>query len=361
LLSNVGPSDSAPATVDAIIVPTSRPVAYVRKAIKLAAELDCMLVVLCSQLANVKDTVAEARKYGAKIVAVDTEGLPPGLMPSFETSVNLRSTKFDRTSDLSLKRNLGLLLADVLDWKRVVFLDDDITVRSPEDLRDAVGLLGSHAAVGLANDGYHDNSVVCHAYRDAGGHQESFIGGGALAVGADSFRSFFPNIYSEDWFFLVDDNDHLRRTAVTGKALQSPYDPFSDVRRARSEEFGDCLAEGIYRLLDAGRPVQDADLKYWREFLENRRLFIGEVLAMVEASGLESAEKARRIAALKAARGRNLLIEPRMCVDYLRWWRIDRDRWALHLADVRLVHGYGLELEKAIFSLGLTHCSLIAV
>jgi hypothetical protein len=357
----VGAADSVPADVDAIIVPTSRPTANLSKAIALAAELDCLLVALCSKLAKADGAEREARKSGVKIVAIDTGTLPSGLMPEFATSTRLRSTEFHRSTDLSSKRNLGLLLADVIGWERVVFLDDDITVHRPDDLRDAAGLLSCHAAVGLANDGYHDNSVVCHAYRDAGGRQDSFIGGGALAVGEESFRSFFPNIYSEDWFFLIGENNRLRRTAVTGKALQSPYDPFSDIRRARAEEFGDCLAEGIYRLLDSGGRIQDATFKYWRGFLDSRRRFIDDVRRMVAASGLDPVLKARRLAALTAARNRSMSITPKLCVDYLRWWRADRDRWKLHLEDIREEHGFDLELEKALARLGLMHCSRIAV
>jgi glycosyltransferase involved in cell wall biosynthesis len=361
LLSRLKAADSLPADVDAIIVPTSRPTANLSKAIALAARLDCTLVTLCSQSANVDDAVAEAKLAGVRILAVDVDKLPPGLMPEFATSVKLRSTVYHRQTDLSAKRNLGLLLADVIGWERVVFLDDDITVERPEDLRDAAGLLSSHDAVGLANDGYHDNSVVCHAYRDAGGHQESFIGGGALAVGVESYRSFFPNIYSEDWFFLIGDNSRLRRTAVTGKALQSPYDPFSDIRRARAEEFGDCLAEGVFGLLDSGNRIEDATFSYWRGFLDNRRRFIDDVREMVLASDVDHEVKTRRTAALGAARKRSLLVSPKLCVDYLRWWRSDRDRWTLHLEDIRLKHGYGLEPKVAFDALGLMDCSRTAL
>jgi len=61
--------------------------------------------------------------------------------------------------------------------KRVVFLDDDIRVPDPADLGKAVSLLGTHAAVGLGIGGFPDNSMVCRAFREAGGRQETFIGG----------------------------------------------------------------------------------------------------------------------------------------------------------------------------------------
>jgi len=362
LLSPVKAADSVPADVDAIIVPTSRPIANLSKAIALAARLDCTLVALCSQSANADDAVAEAKTAGVKIIAVDTDPLPAGVIPEFQTGTRLRSTVFNRPTDLSAKRNLGLLLADVIGWKRVVFLDDDITIERLDDLRDAAGLLSNHHAVGLANDGYHDNSVVCHAYRDAGGKQESFIGGGALAVGEESYRSFFPNIYSEDWFFLIGDNNRLRPTAITGKASQSPYDPFLDIRRARAEEFGDCLAEGVYRLLDSGQPIQDATFKYWRGFLDHRKRFIEDVRDLVVRDDrLEIEVKSRRIAALTAARNRSSIITPKLCVAYLQWWQADRDRWTLHLEDIRQSHGFGLTPEKAIARLGLMHCARTAL
>jgi hypothetical protein len=355
LLTGAGTVEVKPAQVDAIIVPTARPVAYLRKAIALADQLGCTLLVLCSKLAKAPDAAKAGKDSRASVVAIDTDGLPSGLVPNFKTSAVLRGNRFNRRTDTSIKRNLGLLLAEVAGWERIVFLDDDITVPRPDDLLDAAGLLASHAAVGLSNGGYPDNSVVCHAYRETGGPQDTFIGGGALAVGAASFTSFFPNIYNEDWFFLLDD-DRLRPSTVTGLAVQSPYDPFSDVRRARSEELGDCLAEGVFSLLDTGGRVQDADARYWRGFLDKRRRFIDDVLCRVQSADNDLAEKARMIAALKAARGRNQFIEPELCVDYLRVWRTDRDLWRRHLDDIGRKHGYGMTLDKVLADLGLMHC-----
>jgi hypothetical protein len=355
LLTGAETVEVKPGQVDAIIVPTARPVAYLRQAIALADQLGCTLLVLCSKLAKAPDAAKAGKESRVSIVAIDTDSLPSGLVPNFKTSAVLRGNRFNRRTDTSIKRNLGLLLAEVAGWERIVFLDDDITVPRPDDLLDAAGLLASHAAVGLSNGGYPDNSVVCHAYREAGGPQDTFIGGGALAVGAASFTSFFPNIYNEDWFFLLDD-DRLRPSTVTGLAVQSPYDPFSDVRRARSEELGDCLAEGVFSLLDTGGRVQDADARYWRGFLDKRRRFIDDVLCRVQSADNDLAEKARMIAALKAARGRNQFIEPELCVDYLRVWRTDRDLWRRHLDEIGRKHGHGMTLDKVLADLGLMHC-----
>ena len=101
--------------------------------------------------------------------------------------------------------------------------------------------------------------MVCHAFRAGGGKQETFIGGGALAVEMRRNRSFFPNIYNEDWFFVLDAGKRLQPVATVGQVLQYPYDPYR-VERARAEEFGDVLAEGIFWLLDQGKPASDGDL-----------------------------------------------------------------------------------------------------
>ena len=46
---------------------------------------------------------------------------------TFETSdSSFAELKAERDSDLSLKRNLGLLLARLMRWEKIMFLDDDI-------------------------------------------------------------------------------------------------------------------------------------------------------------------------------------------------------------------------------------------
>jgi hypothetical protein len=324
LLTN---ANGVPSTVDAIIVPTNRTPGYLRTAMSLARDLECTLLVLCSQRASVDKTAELAGEIGVDLIAIDVDRVPADLLPKFETDkLMVNNATFKRRTDTSLKRNLGLLFAKAAGWRRVVFLDDDIKVPDPTDLAVAAGLTDAYAGVGLAIGGYPDNSVVCHAYREVGAFQDTFIGGGALAVGAQSLTSFFPNVYNEDWFFLLDDNG-MRRTAVTGHAIQKPYDPFAHESRARTEEFGDCLAEGVFALFDNNNSIDNADEPYWRSFLDNRRQLITDVLDKVENPLRDPAETRRMVTALKAARGRSNLIEPKLCVDYLAALVRDRETW----------------------------------
>lgn len=319
-----------PAELDAIIVPTARNAATLDHAIELAAKLKCTLVALSSKWSSVREVVALAEGR-TKLIAIDIERLPKGVIPRFQTSEVLNRTPHRPKTDLSLKRNLGLLLARLIGWERVVFLDDDITVPEPTDLMTAAALTDHYAGVGLKIDGMLDNSVVCHAYRDAGGRQDTFVGGGAMAVSTKAVTSFFPNIYNEDWFFLLGD-DELRPTASTGVAIQQPYDPYRE-ERARKEELGDVLAEGLFWLLDTGRSLQHADEAHWTTFLRERAGFITDVIRMVEATDHDPALRRRMLAALKAARGRSQIITPELCVDYVKAWRADRVRWRQHVEE----------------------------
>ncbi|GAB3884602.1 hypothetical protein ACFQ1S_03755 [Kibdelosporangium lantanae] len=352
LLAEKTPTEQS--KVEAIIVPTGRPVAYLEPAIALAKHHRCTLVLLCSIRSYARLARKRARTAGVDVIAIDMADVPPHLLPVFETTTLLDQTKFQRRTDTSEKRNLGLLLAQAIGWERIVFLDDDIKVPDPDDLGKAVSLLGEHASVGLMIDpvrGFPDNSTVCHAYRDAGGYQDTFIGGGALAVGSESLSSFFPKIYNEDWFFLFNDNG-LRPSARAGKVIQQEYDPYRDPMRARSEELGDTLAEGVMWLMDNNQQLADANASFWAGFLFNRRKFLDEVMDMVELNVFEPGKRARMIESLKAARGRNWVIEPELCVDFMKRWLVDRRTWR-DLVNRTPRPRNGVNVEKGLVELGL--------
>lgn len=349
LLTGATSPDAITGKVEAIIVPSARTAPYLRHAAGLAQELKCFLVVLCSKRAR-RDQLCQLIRSEflmLDLIAVDMPGYRPAAMPEFETSTMLASTLLERRTDTSLKRNLALLLARTAGWKRVVFLDDDVEIPDPGDLRRAVGLLDDHDGVGLENGGFPDNSVVCHANRASGAWQDTFVGGGALAIPVDRVDAFFPNVYNEDWLFLLDDT-RLRKVTQVGRALQKPYDPFSE-DRARSEEFGDILAEGIYGLLDRGRRVQDADEAFWANFIRHRERFINEIIDRAARAELDEEQRNRIVNSLKASRGRLRLVEPALCVRYLQAWRRDSRRWR------RVLDGLpnGLDVEKALEHLGL--------
>jgi hypothetical protein len=335
--------------IDAIFVPTCRPPAYLDSAAKLARSLGCVLVTLHSKKWTTAAQALKRLPADLNLIAIDVKDTVHLNLPRWETTRELTGTVFACRSDLSAKRNLALSLSRMLGWSRILFLDDDITHVKLDDVRVAIGLLDTYNSVGLHVGGFPDHSVVCHAYQMAGGKQQEFIGGGALAIEVTRSESFFPDIYNDDWFFLLDGCDSLQPTAVTGKVIQQPYDPFRTPERARDEELGDVLAEGVYWLLDQGRRIVEADGIYWNGFLVKRRRFIERVLEMVKADrNLEAGERARRIAALKGSLGRLALITPHLCERYLRAWVSDRRQWRDYTAS--LPRGLGIPHAIAALS-----------
>jgi glycosyltransferase involved in cell wall biosynthesis len=357
LLQDPDTSEIVDRKLDAIIVPSARTAPYLVEAAGVAEELNTPLVVLASKRANRHDIIREIEDNGivADMIAVDVPVKLGPPMPKLETAAMFAGPPFERRTDISMKRNLGLLLARSIGWQRIIFLDDDITVPKPGDLPRAAGALNHHGAVGLQIGGYPDNSVVCHARRELGEKQDTFVGGGALTI--PTYRhpeAFFPNIYNEDWFFLLDDT-RLRTVSLVGEVLQRPYDPFINPDRARAEELGDTLAEGLFALLSRGNTIKDAlNDGYWLEFLRTRRRLIDHLLHKAMEKP-DSADRDHMIAALKAARGRSFLIEPRLCVRFLLAWQRDRVVWSETVGNLPV----GLQPKQALGLFGLGKASTV--
>ena len=281
--------------VDAIIVPTAREVTELGAAISLASKLDCTLVVLCSRKADASAAMALDRPATLDLIAVNHDA--GARLPRFKTTSMLTGRTFDRRTDTAAKRNIGLALSRMAGWQNVLFLDDDVERVDVKKLTGAAALLEHYDAVGLENVGFEDNSVVCHAKRAIDGDQGTFVGAGALLVPAARNTSFFPDIYNEDWFYLLNSRG-IAAVAMSGLCAQKRFDPFSEPDRARLEEFGDCLAEGIFSLLDNGVAAHAANTEFWRGFLELRRELI---LSLIEAvpTSLLSARREQVVGALK--------------------------------------------------------------
>jgi hypothetical protein len=91
------------------------------------------------------------------------------------------------------------VLAHYVGWRRIIFLDDDISVAVPGDLRRAARLLDQYAAVGLAIVSFPDGSVATHAYRQIGGTENKFLAAGALALEPASRKSYPGDEKSQHW------------------------------------------------------------------------------------------------------------------------------------------------------------------
>jgi hypothetical protein len=264
--------------------------------------------------------------------------LPPGnplaidLATSEDEELSAASPGWDR--DLSMKRKLALVLARLLGWRRLMFLDDDIYRIGTKDVA-ALAALENHSVSALIPKQYPNNSVVCHAHRLGGGHQDVFASASGIGVRCDRDElAFFPNVYNEDWFFFADEAAS-HRIAKVGESRQRKYDPYEDPGRAAREEFGDLLAEGIYARLDHNQGIWDVDAGYWRKFIKSRMEFhqrVTEALGRVEDRHRDEAARARN--SVRAAQDQLTRITPGLCQKFVRLWAADRVKWRSYLADL---------------------------
>jgi glycosyltransferase involved in cell wall biosynthesis len=255
------------------------------------------------------------------------------------TNEQLLAVSSGRTRDLSTKRNLGLVIAKMLGWQRLMFLDDDIFGISREDVAALAAGLNNHNVSVLIPEEYPDNSVACHAYRLGGEDQGKFASAGGMGVRCDrDDLPFFPNIYNEDWFFFADEAAN-RRINTVGKSQQKVYNPYEDPERAVKEEFGDLLAEGLYARLDKRLDIGSVDRGYWAEFIEGRKLFLERVARLLakKLNGEPNSDKRSEIRAAQnsiAAAQRQLTenITDELCQKFIDLWQADLIEWRSYLA-----------------------------
>jgi hypothetical protein len=355
----LGPADLPPAplsfkALDAIIVPASRTAAHLDQAVTLARATGCQLMVVCSRQARADDvSQLLALRSFTEAVVID---LPAGYghrWLEFATSHpqnigQLPGPCAARDSDLSIKRNLGLILARMLGWDRVFFMDDDITNVDVEDLRHTVSMLGRHHySVGMRVTDFPDNSVVCHAHRATGKFQDVWVSGSVLAVDCTAPIGFFPDVYNEDWLFFYNDAAEHRLGSSGLEATQLRYDPFDDPQRAARQEFGDVLAEGLYALLHRGQNTAHATQDYWINFLDARKGFLDAIVARAGSAQAEVRQK--MLNSVRAARECSTQIEPEFCEHYVRLWRKDLGRWEQTLKEIPQVPS----IARALSELGL--------
>jgi len=347
-------ADESP-VLDAIVVPASRPAPNLDHAITLARAAKSHLVVLCSHDTRPAEVHAllDARSFSAATVIEMPAGYTHEFF-EFETANWMReklpSVCAVRDSNLSVKRNVGLVLARMLGWKRIFFMDDDIRDLDAAVLSSTVSLLvgdDHYHSAGMSADEFPDNSVVCHARRAIGEFQGVFVSGSALAVDCTVSLSFFPDIYNEDWLFFYRDAVEGRLGHSGHFATQLKYYPFADPQRAAGQEFGDVIAEGLYALLEEGLGAEQATEERWAEFLDDRKRILEEILDRSDmAPGDIQADMKRAVQAALKCLGE---IQPDMCVDYVQRWRRDIELWERTLGWLPQVDS----IADALLKLGL--------
>jgi hypothetical protein len=348
-LLQVCPTQGRSASIDAVIVPTHRPVNRLRTSVELADSLNCPILILCSGAAEAGDA-AEILAGRLGVAATVTSSM---------IALGLETERLSMPSarpylDTGTKRNVGLMVARMLGWQRVLFIDDDIEGLTPAAVGVAAGVVATEdlTMVGWRYREFPDNSVVCHALRSSGRPQDVFIGSGALLVAISQRLPFFPAVYNEDWLFWHDDVAR-HRVGLGGDVRQLPYEPF-DVARATREEFGDVMAEGLFNLIHERRPVSRAERPYfWRGVLQERRILVEGVLerlGYLACSGRDARQYEKELLAVEASWDQLGLIEPDALAEFVIAWRNDLGRWNARLGELHPLR----RITDALRALGIT-------
>jgi hypothetical protein len=356
------PRPSASADLDAIIVPAARPAQNLLTAAGLAKETGARLIVLCSFRTHADEVRALLAKNSLPDAAVVAMPRKRGkwILRDLETTRYVhngpgKAVCGARNSDLSMKRNTGLLLARVLGWERIFFMDDDIRSVSADTVLSTVSLLGAadggYRTAGMSVAEYPDNSVVCHARREVGEYQGVFVSGSVLAVDCRVPFDFFPDLYNEDWLFFYRDAAEGRLATPGSLAEQLPYDPFADPQRAASEEFGDVIAEGLYALLHSGLGAGAADEEYWKQFLTDRNRVLDDVGRRLSSlhSTMRPELRGKVSRATSAAQQVLWRVTAKMCAEYVAAWQRDLGRWGKVLSNLESASS----IEDALRKVGL--------
>ena len=324
LLQQSADAEVSKRTLDAIVVPTIRPRSLQTAAV-LARGIGCALVVLCTTPEQVGQALAECGLLAEDLLVTWVPQSVEDNWMSFLTYTHPEH-EIERSchADIAGKRNIGLLLARMCGWRTIMYLDDDIRDITPNAISRAAALTSRFQAVGFEIGHYPDNSVVCHAYRLIGGRQGIFPGGSALLVDVERCDKLFPPIYNEDWLFLFDAVQN-RSVTSAGTGSQLEYQPFAHSRRAASEEFGDVIAEGLYRLLHHEADVSDATHAYWRTVLNWRFQLLDYVAAQLLQR--DGPVVGGALMSLAAARKRLTAISPLACSSFIHAWQTDITTW----------------------------------
>jgi hypothetical protein len=326
--------------VDAIIVPASRRAQHLSGLVDLAARCGATLVVFTSHQCDIDEAAALVAGTPGSGRAVLAE-IPSGEVPKVDTPSGevldlgrmatsdgeFRRLDGNRSSNLSVKRNLGLLLARYRGWRKIMFLDDDLIGVTQEHVARVAHHLATNRFAGLKTLQFPDNSVVCHANRLVGHPQGIFVSGAGLGVNTgDAINlQIFPDVYNEDWFAFADEAA-TAGVAHVGDVRQLSFNPFENPQRATFEEFGDLIAEGLYALFNDGCGLHRATESYWADFIDVRRQFVKDLRGQLANNDTHEWAQART--SLREVLHRLGAIEPAHCVAFLDAWQADRRSFA---------------------------------
>lgn len=170
--------------------------------------------------------------------------------------------------NLGYVRNYAIILAKVMNFKRVIFKDDDIIVTNRNIFQQLLNRLNNADFVGAEIKGMPDNSLTEHILIACGEKIDNLASGGFLAFNLNKTSEYFLNYYNEDqiWLYLHSAESKIETFC---EVEQLEFDQFEGAtKKAITQQFGEILRDGVIE----AREQNDFTLllrdTFWYEILE---------------------------------------------------------------------------------------------
>lgn len=235
---------------------------------------------------------------------------------------NHKYIHYQSSWDLPIKRNYAILYSREQKINNILLLDDDIRNLTPDILKNGCNLLKNNSVSGCFVDNEIDTSILGHLQKRAGETFYPFLSGSFLFIKPLSVKSFFPNIYNEDWLFMM---PYIFDNSICsfGNVSQRDNDSLGDINRVKLQEFGDIIAEGLYTLIHLGEYSQRFETSYWNEVIKERRYIFDALLKTL----LDTTYRTLIYTAIET----NKNIQPEYCAEFINVLENDILKWNNYL------------------------------
>lgn len=188
--------------------------------------------------------------------------------------------------NLGYARNYALLLSQIHNANKVLFIDDDIVITKEEIINNSFGLLEQYNFVGTSIGGMLDDSLLGYISTDLGliDNNERTLSGGFLAFNRKIIRFPFLNIYNEDWIWLflhTDDEKFLQKECV----IQNNTDPFIGYEnKILFQEYGEIFINGILMAKKKSNFELMSSKPFWENVIQERKVYLLELCNFAKRS-----------------------------------------------------------------------------
>jgi hypothetical protein len=188
---------------------------------------------------------------------------------------NERQMLGDVTWNLGIARNFALEHSRLCKYKKILFIDDDITEIDERKIEEGFSVLTEENFVSFTLKGVEDDSIVGHIAKQVGVIDDGkrMLSGGFLFLSPASISQRFYNIYNEDWIFQILEKE--KKQIILPYTVRHNLD--KDVNwtldQALFQEPGELIVEGLLE----DEKALSLDNLFWNNVLYNRIKFIEEI------------------------------------------------------------------------------------